>query len=44
LDRERQAELRVAETKSLSGRKKQAKMEADMNQHCFYQTQELIMS
>ena len=40
----REAELRVAETESVSGTKRKAKMEADVNQHDFNQAQVVMIS
>ena len=40
----REAELRVAETESISGGEKKAKMEADVNQHGFNQPQVVMIS
>ena len=44
MDREREAELRVGETESVSGEKGKAKLEADTNQHGFNQPQVVLIS
>ena len=40
----REAELRVAETESISGEKGERKMEVDVNQHGFNQPQVVMIS